>query len=450
MEKFSARYVECNPTHPILLTPDAAYVLAFSMIMLNTDLHNPGVKNKMSKKVFVRNNLDVIMKYAGIVDKPVESKVETLKEEVCNEQLDNSVSDSSILLHTNSDDNLKSSVTDIEDPDSFPSLTNIVQSLDSISTAGNDQLYQYISSSAPVETSLNNVDSCTSSLTVKSPLNASSITSPLLSSSAKSLKGALSSPPTLQILNNLQSSLTSPLSPIGTKKSKKVTDSFNLLSPIKSPSGTKKSEQIIEVENTKEKSFQECVTIFSNYLEEIYLTIQNSPLHVLPSATSNNSLNRTGFLEDDDMLNNNPFYFTFFNPDREGWLYKCGGRIKTWKRRYAILTGSCLYYFKKEAKCMGLDGTFTTADGDEKVNSVDESKNEKAWRQDPCGILPLENLKVEIYKPNTSDRPWTTKECFYFRLITADQTTEKESGMIKAAKTDGKGRIVEGKTTLCT
>ena len=35
---------------------DTAYVLAFSVIMLNTDAHNPGVKNKMTKEGFLKNN----------------------------------------------------------------------------------------------------------------------------------------------------------------------------------------------------------------------------------------------------------------------------------------------------------------------------------------------------------------------------------------------------------
>jgi Sec7-like guanine-nucleotide exchange factor len=50
-----------------------------------------------------------------------------------------------------------------------------------------------------------------------------------------------------------------------------------------------------------------------------------------------------------DPMHENPFFYTFFNPEREGWLTKRGGRIKTWKRRYCILTGSCLYYFKFDA-----------------------------------------------------------------------------------------------------
>lgn len=29
----------------------------------------------------------------------------------------------------------------------------------------------------------------------------------------------------------------------------------------------------------------------------------------------------------------NDLMHTFFNPDREGWLWKQGGRVKSWKRR---------------------------------------------------------------------------------------------------------------------
>ncbi|XP_061605691.1 cytohesin-3 isoform X8 [Phyllopteryx taeniolatus] len=42
----------------------------------------------------------------------------------------------------------------------------------------------------------------------------------------------------------------------------------------------------------------------------------------------------------------NDLTHTFFNPDREGWLLKLGGRVKTWKRRWFILTDNCLYYFE--------------------------------------------------------------------------------------------------------
>jgi len=54
MEKFAERYHKQNPT--VYKSADTAYVLSFSVIMLNTDAHNPQVKNKMTKEGFIRNN----------------------------------------------------------------------------------------------------------------------------------------------------------------------------------------------------------------------------------------------------------------------------------------------------------------------------------------------------------------------------------------------------------
>ena len=53
---------------------------------------------------------------------------------------------------------------------------------------------------------------------------------------------------------------------------------------------------------------------------------------------------------------------------REGWLGKQGGRVKTWKKRYVILSGNVMYYFK--------------------------SPKDKA----PAGFLPLENIEVKEHK----------------------------------------------------
>ena len=41
------------------LSVDAVYVLAFSTIMLNTDLHNPSIKKKMEMSEFLANNRGV-------------------------------------------------------------------------------------------------------------------------------------------------------------------------------------------------------------------------------------------------------------------------------------------------------------------------------------------------------------------------------------------------------
>ena len=56
MEKFAERYTAQNPE--VFPTADVAFILAFSIIMLNTDLHNPAIKEerRMTKPGFVRNN----------------------------------------------------------------------------------------------------------------------------------------------------------------------------------------------------------------------------------------------------------------------------------------------------------------------------------------------------------------------------------------------------------
>ncbi|ODQ68350.1 hypothetical protein NADFUDRAFT_54895 [Nadsonia fulvescens var. elongata DSM 6958] len=54
MLKFAERYVSLNPG--VFANADAGYVLAYSVIMLNTDLHSPQVKVRMQPIDFIRNN----------------------------------------------------------------------------------------------------------------------------------------------------------------------------------------------------------------------------------------------------------------------------------------------------------------------------------------------------------------------------------------------------------
>ena len=59
MEKFAERFVNCNPE--AFKSADVAYVLAYSVIMLNTDAHNPQVKVKMSQQVSANPSFDQLM-----------------------------------------------------------------------------------------------------------------------------------------------------------------------------------------------------------------------------------------------------------------------------------------------------------------------------------------------------------------------------------------------------
>ncbi|KAI3614719.1 hypothetical protein CBS9595_003990 [Malassezia furfur] len=57
MLKFAERYVAGNKT--AFANADTAYVLAYSVIMLNTDAHNPQVKHRMTLQDFVKNNAGI-------------------------------------------------------------------------------------------------------------------------------------------------------------------------------------------------------------------------------------------------------------------------------------------------------------------------------------------------------------------------------------------------------
>ena len=56
MEKFAERFTRQNPD--VFPNADTAFILAFSVIMLNTDLHNPSIKpeRRMTVESFIRNN----------------------------------------------------------------------------------------------------------------------------------------------------------------------------------------------------------------------------------------------------------------------------------------------------------------------------------------------------------------------------------------------------------
>jgi len=79
--------------------------------------------------------------------------------------------------------------------------------------------------------------------------------------------------------------------------------------------------------------------------------------------------------------------------DKEGWLFKQGGRWKSWKRRYTILSGNVLYYFKdpKDRTPAG----FVPLEGIEvrevaaklvfELRATDERVKLKSARMDPSG-----------------------------------------------------------------
>ena len=87
--------------------------------------------------------------------------------------------------------------------------------------------------------------------------------------------------------------------------------------------------------------------------------------------------------------------------DKEGWLLKQGGRWKSWKKRYTILSGSVLYYFKSPK-----DRT-------------------------PAGFVPLEGIEVRLIPQ---------RSIFELRPASNGASVRNEPKM-KSARMDPKGKV---------
>jgi len=86
MLKFAERYMGDNPS-TIFANADTAYILAFSVIMLNTDAHNKNFK-RMTKPEFFRNNrgindgADLPEEFLGEVYDEIQNKEIKMKDEI--------------------------------------------------------------------------------------------------------------------------------------------------------------------------------------------------------------------------------------------------------------------------------------------------------------------------------------------------------------------------------
>lgn len=86
--KFAERYIAGNPKTEFA-NADTAYILSFSVIMLNTDAHSPNIKRgRMSKLEFVKNNRgindskDLPEEFLGEIYDEIQSNEIKMKDEV--------------------------------------------------------------------------------------------------------------------------------------------------------------------------------------------------------------------------------------------------------------------------------------------------------------------------------------------------------------------------------
>ena len=109
MEKFAERFCLNNPD--VFPSPDTAFILAFSVIMLQTDLHNPSVREdrKMTRDGFVKNNRginagnDLPSDFLGAIYDRILNTPISLKEDTQSSLVDNAPSTSMFFSTVNVD-----------------------------------------------------------------------------------------------------------------------------------------------------------------------------------------------------------------------------------------------------------------------------------------------------------------------------------------------------------
>ena len=106
------------------------------------------------------------------------------------------------------------------------------------------------------------------------------------------------------------------------------------------------------------------VNLSREFLESVFDTVKRDPFKM----TDDGELDRAEI---------------FTNAERKGWLFKEGGQIRSWHRRYFVIKDSCLYYFANDQE-KDPKGIFIIIKSFQNMRKIDE-KN--------IHFLNLHNLK---------------------------------------------------------
>ena len=117
----------------------------------------------------------------------------------------------------------------------------------------------------------------------------------------------------------------------------------------------------------------------------------------------------------------------YISSEKEGWLLKQGGRIKTWKKRYVILSGNALYYFKKPND--RAPAGFVPLEGIDVILGADKRSFELRPKATPGGVGGfIKSARLQMGGKGGGARGGfkTGKhKAFHFRVVGANDRTEE-------------------------
>ncbi|CAF4622546.1 unnamed protein product [Rotaria sp. Silwood1] len=142
-----------------------------------------------------------------------------------------------------------------------------------------------------------------------------------------------------------------------------------------------------------------------NIIKNIYDNIKNSELK----------------FPDDDVNLTVPIFGSDSTIIKDGWLWKQGGRVRNWKRRWFVITDGCLFYFESRTEVDIPRGVIPLVDV--AVREIDDDRTKQYCLE----IFPLTGDKVKASKPVPGDiGKWIEGHHTVYRMSASSDDDRKD------------------------
>ncbi|CAF0837786.1 unnamed protein product [Adineta ricciae] len=131
---------------------------------------------------------------------------------------------------------------------------------------------------------------------------------------------------------------------------------------------------------------------FVNSLNETVARNQMPDQTIVKNIYDNIKNNELKF-PDEDVNSTMPVFGSDSTVLKEGWLWKQGGRVKNWKRRWFVITDGCLFYFESNLEVDSPRGVIPLVDVG--IREIDDDRTKQFCFE----LFPLTGDKVKASKP---------------------------------------------------
>ncbi|CAF1182831.1 unnamed protein product [Adineta steineri] len=105
---------------------------------------------------------------------------------------------------------------------------------------------------------------------------------------------------------------------------------------------------------------------------------------------------------------------------KEGWLWKQGGRVRNWKRRWFVITDGCLFYYETRTEVENPRGIVSLIDVG--VREIDDDRTKQYCFE----LFPLTGERLKTSKPTSGEQAKTTESNHAVYRMSASSDDERK------------------------